>query len=220
MSKDYGQFCGLARAASIIGERWALLILRDLMVSSKRFSDLREGLPGVPSNVLTTRLRELESSGIIARHVMPLPRRGTVYALTDYGQTLQPILDALGRWGAQRMVEPADGEVVTDASLAAALRAGFHHGVASRERTFAVAAGEARAWARATAVDVSIGEGDTDQADLTIVGGMALRPLLAGELSPADALSSGDIAVEGDESLLTEFAQIFHVPWDLSTTNH
>src|SRR5690625_3904343 len=100
MVKEYGQFCGLARAASLLGERWALLVLRDLSIGPRRFTDLHQGLPGVPTSLLTTRLRELEEAGVVARTAHDSPGGGVLYRLTQHGEQLTPILDALGRWGA------------------------------------------------------------------------------------------------------------------------
>src|SRR5690625_3527183 len=97
MAKDYGQFCGVAKAASVLGERWALLVVRDLSIGPRRFKDLHDALPGIATSLLTTRLRELEAAGVVERRVAALPGGGLTYALTKYGQELLPVLDALGR---------------------------------------------------------------------------------------------------------------------------
>ena len=100
-NRAYGQFCGFARALEAVGERWALLIVRDLMVGPKRFTDLRRGLPGIPTNILTSRLKELERDGIIERRVLPRPEGSVVYDLTGYGRELEDSVVALSRWGAK-----------------------------------------------------------------------------------------------------------------------
>src|SRR5919199_1777683 len=110
--RSYGQFCGIARALDLVGERWALLVVRELVLGPKRFSDLRAGLPGIGTNVLTTRLRELEAGGVIARRELPPPAGSTVYQLTEYGRELQPVLLALGRWGARSMGEREPGQAL------------------------------------------------------------------------------------------------------------
>src|SRR5262245_46098758 len=97
----------------MVGERWALLIVRDLLVGPKRFTDLRRGLPRIPTNVLAARLQELEASGVVQRRVLPRPASGVVYALTDYGSELEGIVLRLGRWGAQSLGERRPGEIVT-----------------------------------------------------------------------------------------------------------
>lgn len=212
--KDYGQFCGLAKAAAILGERWALLILRTVMVSPKRFTQLRQATPGVPSNVLTTRLRELEAAGVIERRLDPAPERGVSYALSDYGEGLRPILDALGRWGAQRMLVPAEGDILTDSGLAAALQAAFVPGQARGPRTFSVLAAGAAAHARVDAARIRIGEGAAEQADLTIHATGGLRELLGRIITTEDVLSDGRVRLDGPRRLFEEFAAIFHVPLD------
>src|SRR5690625_784615 len=90
--RDYGQFCGLARAAETLGQRWTLLILRDLLVGPARYSDLLRGLPGIPTNVLSTRLKELEEDGIIDRTARRGSDRSVVYHVTQRGAELEPVL--------------------------------------------------------------------------------------------------------------------------------
>lgn len=214
MSKDYGQFCGLAKAASVLGERWALLVARDLSVASLRFTDLHQGLPGIPTSLLTTRLRELEAAGVVERQVAAQPGRGAVYALTAYGKELQPALDALGRWGAQRMSTPEPDDVVTDGSLAAALRTAYKP-TRSIAATYQVHAGPATAWATVEGRDVVVGTGQpTTTPDLIIRSGPQMRLLLAGRLSPHEALDSGEIDIEGSKAAFEAFASAFHVPLD------
>lgn len=213
MSKDYGQFCGLARASSVLGERWSLLILRDLSVAPRRFTDLHEGLPGIPTSLLTTRLRELRSHGVVVRVADERPGGGVYYELTARGRELEPVLDALGRWGAATMVTPEPADVITDASLAAALRAGFQPGVEPGATVYAVHAGPATAWARATDETVAVGPGAPEaDPDVTIHSGPELRALIAGDLSPAAALDGGTTRIDGPVELLERFALTFHVP--------
>jgi DNA-binding HxlR family transcriptional regulator len=126
ISRDYKQYCGLARALELVGERWALLIIRDLSVRPRRYTDLLEGLPGIPTNVLSTRLKELERSGIVERRVAPAPQRGILYALTPAGQALEPAVLTLGRWGAAQLGDPRPGEIVTPESVTMSLRGVFN----------------------------------------------------------------------------------------------
>src|SRR5919107_2204104 len=97
--RTYGDRCGVARALDIVGERWALLVVRDLLLGPKRFTDLRAGLPHVSPDVLSQRLRELEEAGIVRRTKLPPPAGARVYELTERGRGLQPIVIELGRWG-------------------------------------------------------------------------------------------------------------------------
>src|SRR4030088_766323 len=102
-TRPYGQYCGFARALEVVGERWALLIVRDLLIGPKRFTDLLRGLPGIPSNVLTARLKELEDAGVVRRRVLARPARAVVYELTEYGLELDAAVVELGRWGAKNL---------------------------------------------------------------------------------------------------------------------
>src|SRR6187551_1962831 len=97
----YEDACGAAHALDLIGERWALLVMRELIFGPKRFSDLRSGLPGISANVLTQRLEGLEQSGIVVRRRLPPPAASQVYELTEWGYESEPIFQALGRWAAR-----------------------------------------------------------------------------------------------------------------------
>ena len=99
--RTYGQSGGLAQALEIIGERWALLIVRDLLEGPRRFTDLRSGLPRIATNVLSARLKQLETAGVVRRRVLPRPDGSVVYELTDYGRELEDVVDSLARWGAR-----------------------------------------------------------------------------------------------------------------------
>src|SRR6187401_1310870 len=99
--RTYGDRCGVARALDLVGERWALLVVRELLLGPKRFTDLRAGLPGLSPDVLSQRLRELEQAGILARRTLPPPAASQVYELTDRGHELRPVVLALGRWGSR-----------------------------------------------------------------------------------------------------------------------
>jgi len=98
-NRSYGDACGIARALDVVGERWALLVVRELLLGPQRFSDLRRALPNAASNVIADRLRELEGRGVITRRTLPPPAASSVYELTAWGQDLKPILLALGNWG-------------------------------------------------------------------------------------------------------------------------
>jgi DNA-binding HxlR family transcriptional regulator len=99
--RTYGDPCGIARALDLVGERWGLLIARELILGPKRFTDLRAGLPTVSPNVLSQRLRELEQGGVVTTRRLPPPAGAVVYELTEWGAELEPVLLALGRWGSR-----------------------------------------------------------------------------------------------------------------------
>ena len=119
---NYGQYCGVTTALDLVGERWALLIVRDLLVGPRRYTDLKAGLPRIPTNILSTRLKELQQAGIVRR--LPMAH-GLAYALTDYGHGLEDVVLALGRWGFESMGQPSEGDVVTSDSLTIALRTAY-----------------------------------------------------------------------------------------------
>src|SRR4051812_32841622 len=100
--RTYDDSCGIARALDAVGERWALLVIRELVLGPKRFGQLRRGLPGVSPNVLSQRLRELEDAGIVRKHELDPPASVLVYELTPRGEALEPVLHELGRWGSRQ----------------------------------------------------------------------------------------------------------------------
>lgn len=213
-SREYGQFCGLARAAELVGQRWTLLILRDLLVGPRRYSDLAAGLPGIPSNLLSTRLKELEEDGLIAREARSGADRAIVYTVTPRGAELQPALDELSRWGAAAMREPREGEIVTDASLVSALRVAAGGGTVPRRRlAFTVRVGDAVAHAFIHNRVVEVGPGEHAEAELMITAGPRFRDLLAGVVGPGDAVAEGAVELDGDPALLADFTEIFRVPY-------
>jgi DNA-binding HxlR family transcriptional regulator len=120
-ARGFGQYGGVARALERVGERWALLIVRDLLVGPRRYGDLKAGLPRIPTNILADRLKELQEAGVVRR--VPMVRGG--YELTALGRELEPVIAALERWGWSLLGEPADGEQLTREALATALRAAF-----------------------------------------------------------------------------------------------
>src|SRR5216683_1091818 len=109
--RSYGQYCSIAKALDVVGDRWTLLIIRELVIRGAcRYTDLKNGLPGIATNLLSDRIRELESAGLIRREDAPPPIATTLFHLTDTGAELLPVLDAIGRWGVRYMIEPADGD--------------------------------------------------------------------------------------------------------------
>ncbi len=211
-TRAYGQYCGFARALEVVGERWALLIVRDLLVGPKRFTDLLRGLPGIPSNVLTARVKEMEHAGLVRRRVLARPSRGVVYELTAYGLELEGVVVELGRWGAKSLGDPRPDETVTVDSLITALRTTFHRAAARRFRAgYELRVGEIVLHARVDNGRVWVAEGPLPGADLTIEAGPGIRALMAGELTPAAAIVNGTVHVIGDTELLTRFAEIFRI---------
>ena len=109
--RSYGEYCSIAKALDVVGDRWTLLIIREMVIRGGcRYTDLKDGLPGIASNLLADRIRELESAGLIRREDAPPPIAATLFHLTEAGTDLLPALDAIGRWGVRYMSEPAEGD--------------------------------------------------------------------------------------------------------------
>jgi DNA-binding HxlR family transcriptional regulator len=228
VSRSYGQYCGVTTAVDLIGERWALLIVRDLLVGPRRYTDLKQGLPRIPTNILSTRLKELQEGGVVRR--VPLLHCGLVYELTDYGRELEPIVLALGRWGFASMGEPDVDDVVTADSLTMALRTAFQHDVAASLppadyevhvgdvvlrvlvepeglRILQLAPAGRPVDPRDAAVPRPVGE-----PELVFAAGPGIRRVISGELTPGAAIDADVIAVvAGDATLLDRFAATFHI---------
>jgi len=211
-TRAYGQYCGFARALEVIGERWALMIIRDLLVSPKRFSDLHRGLPGIPTNVLSARLKELEEAGVVHRRVMPRPERGIAYELTDYGNELETVVFDIGRWGAKALGNPRDGETITTDSIVTALRTTFQPDAAKTiKASYELLMGPVVVHATIDRGKLEVAEGALPDADLTIEAGPQLRSLMAHEMSADEAVKSGAVRIRGDKRLLKQFAEIFRI---------
>jgi DNA-binding HxlR family transcriptional regulator/putative sterol carrier protein len=211
-TRTYGQYCGLACALELVGERWALLIVRDLLLGPKRFSDLRRGLPRIPSNVLSTRLRELEGSGIVRRRLEPYPSKCVVYELTESGRELEEIVIQLGVWGAKTMREPRAEDTVNRDSLLLGLRALFRPEAArGLKADYELRIEDLVAHARIGKGAIHVGEGPLENPDLVIETDFSLRAVLAGELELDQALESGRLRFSGDRKLLDQFVEVFSI---------
>lgn len=211
--RTYAQYCGLACALDLVGERWALLLVRDLLCGPKRFTDLRRGLPRIPSNVLSSRLRELEDAGIVGRRILPRPSTGVVYELTEYGRELEDVVLRLDLWGAKTMREPQPDDTLNADSLLLGLRAIFRPEAArGLKASFELRLGELVAHARVDRGVLDVGEGPLDDPDLVLDTDFAFRAVLTGELSPDEAIESGRLRLVGDRALLEPFVEAFRIP--------
>jgi DNA-binding HxlR family transcriptional regulator len=210
--RAYGQYCGLARAVELVGERWALLIVRDLLVGPKRFTDLRRGLPRIPSNILAVRLKDLEDAGVVHRRLLPRPDGSVVYELTEYGAQLEEAVIALGRWGAKSLGEARPDEIITVDSMIMALRSTFRSETADGVRaTYELRMGEVVVHATVADGRVEVGPGPLPDADMVIEAGPAIRALMAAEITPSEAVETGSLRVTGDARLLERFARTFRI---------
>ena len=211
-TRSHGQYCGLARALELVGERWALLIIRDLLVGPHRFTDLRQGLPRIPTNVLADRLKEHETNGIVRRRALPRPASAVVYELTEYGQQLEDAVKLLGLWGAQSLGEPRPDDIITSDSMVMALRSTFRPEAAQGVRAgYQLRLGPVMLHARIEDGAIAAGAGEMPNPDVVVESGPAIRAVMSGELSTAEAIESGSVRVIGSAELFDRFPEMFRI---------
>ena len=209
-ARDYGQYGGITRALELVGERWSLLIIRDLLVGPRRYGELAGGLHRIPSNILAARLKELQSAGVIRR----VPHsRVIVYELTPYGRELEPVVLALGAWGYKALGEPREEQVITPDSMTMDLRTAFRANVAASLPSTAYAAkfGDAELLIRVDGPALAVSRG-AGPSDLAFAAGPDIRRLISGELAADRAIATGVVEVLGGRgALLDRFASTFHL---------
>jgi DNA-binding HxlR family transcriptional regulator len=211
--RTYGDRCGVARALDLVGERWALLVVRELLLGPKRFTDLRTGLPHVSADILAQRLRELEESGIVRRGKLPPPAGSRIYELTERGQELEPIILALGRFGSVAPFPPGEAEIGVDA-VVVALKSLFSASAADDlsasyelrlgEQHFSVRVGDGR-------LEVTRGSAAAPDAIIESDPGTLATVLWHGR-KVEEARRAGDLAIEGDLRAVKRFLALFGLP--------
>jgi DNA-binding HxlR family transcriptional regulator/putative sterol carrier protein len=211
--RSYGDACRFAYALDLVGERWALLVVRELLLGPKRFTDLRRGLPNASPNILSERLRELEQGGVLHRRKLPPPAAVQVYELTEWGRGLEPVVTQLGAWGARSPIPPEQREIGAD-SIVLALRSLF-----DREAAAGLDASyELRLDGEPFAVTVAggeldLGRGEAVEPAVAIDTEPAtLAALLAGQLPLAQALASGAAHIKGSTKEARRFLALFPMP--------
>ena len=202
--RSYSQYCAVAKALDVVGDRWTLLIARELLLQGGcRYTDLQHGLPGIATNLLSERLRELEEHGLVDRRAAPPPVATTLYELTDAGRELEPILRALGRWGARFMPEPTGDEVFRSHWLAFPVSEFLSDGKPDSP-PFAI---EVRTGDKPAVIEVGGGKvtthvGSRPSADLVLEGdGPSVLGLLSGMLTLSDARALG-LRTKGSTAVL------------------
>jgi DNA-binding HxlR family transcriptional regulator len=213
--RSYGDSCGIARGLDVTGERWALLIVRELVLGPKRFTDLREGLPNVSPDVLAQRLRDLERSGLIGRRKLPPPASARVYELTERGAELEPVLHALGRWGS-RVPLPEEPAPLSPDALAVALKTMFDPAAATdRTGLYELRFGEHAFTVRLRAGELDVAR-DGAQAGAGAVGIDTDTGTLAALLwhggSIDAAVDRGALRLHGSREELADFLKLFSAP--------
>lgn len=211
-ARSYQDPCGIARGLDVVGERWALLVVRELLLGAKRFGDLRAGLPGASPNVLSQRLRELEDSGVLRRRKLGPPANVWVYELTAWGRDLEPVVLALGRWGG-RSAARHPAQLSLDA-LMLALKTTFEPADAGDlHASFALEIGDETFHATVRDRWFTLARGIPEKPDAVLrtdVG--TLRDLVFGDRKPASALRGHDLELAGDRHTATRFLRLFPRP--------
>jgi DNA-binding HxlR family transcriptional regulator len=198
MRRTYGQYCGLARALDMVGDRWTLLIVRQLLLGPARYGQLLEGLPGIATNLLADRLRALEDAGIIERQLSDR-HNAVVYAPTPWGEELREPIESLIRWSTPLMVRGPEGDTFRDEWLVLALQALFAGKSSTRPATVGIETDEELIGLRVTPTGVEVGRAESrEQFDATVRADPAvILGLAAGELT-LDQVAA-DIIVDGEE---------------------
>ncbi len=202
--RTYGQYCSVAKALDVVGDRWTLLIIRELLLQGPcRYTDLKNGLPGIATNLLSERLRDLESTGLIRREEAAPPIATTLFHLTDAGTELEPVLKALGEWGVRYMAQPAEGDEFRSHWFAYPVAFFLH----DRDPRGAAVSVELRTASRPAVIEVSGGEvrtrlGTASAPDLVLQGSPRLiLGVLSASLTPSEAEDLG-LKIIGDTAVL------------------
>jgi DNA-binding HxlR family transcriptional regulator len=212
--RSYGEACRFAHALDLVGERWALLVVRELLLGPKRFTDLRAGLPHASSNILSERLRDLEQGGVIQRRKLPPPAASWVYELTEWGRELEPIVTKLGAWGARSPFPPDSQEIGPD-SIVLALRSLFDAEVAGDlEATYELRIGDERFRVEIANEELGLNRGPAANpaASIAVPDAPTLAAVLTDQLPLDDALASGAIQIEGGKQSAKRFLRLFPMP--------
>jgi DNA-binding HxlR family transcriptional regulator len=211
--RTYGDGCGIAHALDLVGERWALLVIRELLLGPKRFTDLRDGLPNSSPNVLAQRLRELEQTSIIRRRKLPPPAGSWIYELTDWGRELKPIVVSLGTWAIHSPSFPHDAPVGTDSVLLALIT--FFDADAAGDLTarYELRVGESAYHVVIADGAIEVDSGPADDPDAIIEGdATTISALIWRGRELDDALRAGDVTIEGDSGAVTRLLGLFPQP--------
>lgn len=213
LRRSYEDGCAAAHALDLIGERWALLVVRELAFGARRFTDLRAGLPGISPNVLTQRLEELEAASVLRRRRLLPPAATSVYELTEWGLELAPLLVALGRWGARSPLR-AEGLPVSAASLMMSLPTLFDVEAADGwAAVVGIEMGLDRFLVRVGPQGVSVERGESPDAQAVVVAEpAAFAAVLYGGQKLAEALRGGEVEVRGDRAVVKRLLTLFPLP--------
>lgn len=212
-SRSYRDACRFAHALDLVGERWALLVVRELLLGPKRFTDLRAGLPHASPNVLSQRLRELERRGVVARRKLGPPAGAWVYELTEWGRELEPIITQLGRWGDRSPFAPRDAEIGVDAAVLA-LRALFDPDAAGGvSATYELRLADDRFRVTVSDGELALARGSAEKPEAMIQASPNSLAMLLSRARPlGEALRSGEVVIAGGRPAVARFLSLFNSP--------
>lgn len=212
--RTYDDGCAAAHALDLVGERWALLVVRELLLGPKRFTDLRAGLPHASPDVLARRLRGLEGAGVVRRRKLPRPAASRVYELTEWGLELEPVIIQLGRWGARSPSRPHEAAIGVD-SVILALRTMFDPRAADGiGASYGLVLGEEDRF-RAEVADgrFEVFRGAAERPDASIeTDPGTLAVLVFDDRLLDEALGSGELKIKGDKQAVERFLGFFALP--------
>jgi DNA-binding HxlR family transcriptional regulator len=215
--RSYDDPCGVARALDVVGERWALLVVRELLLGPKRFGALSSGLPGMSQNVLSQRLRELQDAGVVRRRTFGPPASSHGYELTERGRELEPVLLALARWGS-RVAAGSAAELSVDALILALQTTFDPRGAGTLEARLELRIGDDCFCAEIGSGRFAVSRGNAGHADAILTTGAAtLRALVFGHRTIADAVGGGDLWIDGDRRVVARFIRCFPRPTPVSS---
>jgi DNA-binding HxlR family transcriptional regulator len=210
MASGYDDPCGIARAIELVGDRWALLVVRELAFGGKRFAQLRAGLHGISPNVLSQRLRDLEAAGVVARRVIARPADVTLYELTARGAELEPVLVALGRWGSREAI--TSSQELSVSALLLALKTTFAPR-RPRDAAYALTIDGERFLLTCAGGEFGVRRDGSSPADAELVGDAAtVRKVVFGRETIGDAERAGRLTVSGDRRAAARLPRMFRVP--------
>src|SRR5215212_3999127 len=211
--RTYGDACGAAQGLDLVGERWTLLLVRELLLGPKRFTDLRKGLPGVSTNILADRLEMLEMSGVARRRTLPPPAASKVYELTDWGEELGPVVEAIGRWGVRSPWRSGEDEIGVD-GLMVSFRTMFDPEVAGDlEASYEIVLGDQGFGLEVGGGGIRVYRGAPADPDARIETDVHTLAALVYEGRDLDeALRAGDAEIGGDRSAIERLLGLFPLP--------
>jgi DNA-binding HxlR family transcriptional regulator len=209
--RSYKQYCSLASALDIVGERWSLLVVRELLLGPLRYTDLLRGLPGIGTNLLARRLRDLEEAGLVERRVLPPPAAATVYALSRRGQALESTIIDLGRFGGHFLPPLHAAEHVLPRSVVVGLKVTFRPARAGTARaTYQLELDGERYVVRVEGDTVRMRHGEAGEPDSVIQASTrTFLELLSGQLAPCGAVAAGAVVLQGPIEALADFVRLF-----------